>query len=285
MQTYALEALKEIEMNYKKVLEYMKEQAFGLDREQVRERDPDPSLPDSFDEETTFLEQDGEGNVVELPTWVPPARSTATRKYPGRTKGHSRGALVDPKTNRAVTFASAIEMRCAVIMIASPHIAEVYDQPPAIQYRDKNGRVRKHTPDYLVVGPGGKCAIAVKPRRRVKKSGIKDIIKRVKPNLGDYADDFILLTESQLTQSRANNAESAIHANECRVQEHCDRVFEIVRDAEGELNAYHVSGLFGDFATGMNAVWCLVFDGLVKLVDPKRMLSDHPFIVTVRNPR
>lgn len=267
-------------MNFKTVLEYLKEMTFGIDRRSLCEKELVARLPDLFEDETTTLEEDNDGNVVEVATWTPPARSTATRMPPARTKGHSRGALVDPKTHRAVTFASTHEMRCAMILIASPHIAEVYDQPPAIPYVDAAGKTRKHTPDYLAVDhEGRKCAIAVKPSRLVEKSGIVDTLDRIRPVLGDYAEDIILLTEHQLTASRADNAESAIHAQQCRIQEHCDRVLEIVHDAEGELNAYHVAGLFGDFALGMNAIWCLVYDGILELADPKRMLSDHPFVI------
>ncbi len=267
-------------MNFKAVLEFMKELAFGVDRQSLCEKELAAPLPDLFEDETTTLEEDDGGNIVEIKTWTPPARSTATRMPPARTKGHSRGALVDPKTNRAVTFASAHEMRCAMILIASPHIAEVYDQPPAIPYVDAKGKRRKHTPDYLAVDhQGRKCAIAVKPSRLVKKSGIVDTLDRIRPVLGDYAEDIILLTEYQLTPGRANNAESAIHAQQCRIQEHCDQVLEIVRDSEGELNAYHVAGLFGDFALGMNAIWCLVYDGILELANSKRMLSDHPFVI------
>jgi hypothetical protein len=269
-------------MNYKKVLEFMKEQMFGFDREKVCESEPDPRLPDTYDQETTCVDHDDDGNVVEFQTWIPPQRSTATRAYPGRTKGHSRGAFVDPKTNRAITFASTIEMRCALMLAASHHITEVYDQPPAIPYVDKFGKKREHTPDYLAVSPMGKCAIAVKPSRLVEKSGIEDVIRRIKPNLGSYADDFILLTEKQLTACRASNAESALLAHENRIQEDCDRVLEIVSDTYGELNAYHVCGVFGDFAAGMNAIWCLVYDGHLRLADPSRMLSDDPYVIFAR---
>ncbi|MGI0526565.1 Tn7 transposase TnsA N-terminal domain-containing protein [Rhizobium giardinii] len=267
-------------MNYKNVLDFMKELAFGIDRREFCDREAVTELPDSFDDETRTLEEDDDGNIVEIDTWIPPARSTATRMPPARTKGHSRGALVDPRTYRSVTFASTHEMCCAMILIASPHIAEVYDQPPAIEYTDAAGKKRKHTPDYLAVDHAGrKCAIAVKPSRLVEKSGIKNTLASIRPVLGDYAEDIILLTEHQLTPGHANNAESAIHAQQCRIQEHCDRVLEIVHDAEGELNAYHVAGLFGDFALGMNAIWCLVYDGILELADPKRMLSDYPFVI------
>ncbi|URK89278.1 hypothetical protein LP421_30795 (plasmid) [Rhizobium sp. RCAM05350] len=127
-------------MNYKNVLDYMKELAFGIDRRDFHELQAVTELPDSFDDETRTFEEDDDGNIVEIDTWIPPARSIATRMPPARTKGHSRGALVDPRTYRSITFASTHEMRCAMILIASPHIAEVYDQPPAIEYTDAAGK-------------------------------------------------------------------------------------------------------------------------------------------------
>lgn len=268
------------DMNYKKVLEWIKEKQFGVDREHMVVSDAANDTPDGFCEETTVYRTGLDGVTVPVEIFVPPAASTATRKPPERTKGHARGLLVDPRNNRAVTFASTREMRCALILLASPEIAEVYDQPPAVAYIDAEGIKRMHTPDYLAVDRNGrKCAIAVKPSRAVEKSGIEDTMKRIRPVLGDYAEDIILLTDAQLTRPRAYNAESALHANSCRVQSHCDRVMAIIGDIEGQVNAYEVAKTFGDFASGMNAVWCLVYDGLLALADPSRILPDSPYVV------
>ncbi|URK89279.1 hypothetical protein LP421_30800 (plasmid) [Rhizobium sp. RCAM05350] len=119
----------------------------------------------------------------------------------------------------------------------------------------------------------------------MEKSGIKNTLACIKPVLGDYAEDIILMTEHQLTESRAQNAEAAIHAHECRIQRHCDQVREIVHDAAGEMNAYQVAGLFGDFVLGMNAIWCLIYDGILELADPSQSLSDYPFIVLATSQR
>lgn len=267
-------------MNHKKVLEYLKEKQFGMDREHIVVSEAAEQMPDGYGEEQTVYRAGPDGVIVPVEIFVPPTPSTATRKPPERTKGHSRGSLVDPRNNRAVTFASTHEMRCALILLASPDIAEVYDQPPALTYFDEEGVERKHTPDYLAVDHSGrKCAIAVKPSRAVEKSGIMDTLDRIRPILGDYAEDIILLTDAQLTHARAYNAESTMHAQSCRVQSHCDRVVEIVEDIEGEVNAYEVANAFGDFASGMNAVWCLVYDGILALAEPARLLTDNPYVV------
>lgn len=269
-----------LEMNWKGVLDYLKEKQFGIDRTELKKAGRPTALPDDFCAERVSYEVDDFGNSEAVEVFVPPARSTATRKPPERTKGHSRGSLVDPHSNRAITFASVREMRCAMILLASPEITEVYDQPPAVTYIDAQGKEREHTPDYLAVSQSGKkCAIAVKPLRLVKKSGIEDTIKRIKPVLGTYAHDIVLLTDHQLTSARANNAESAIHANECRIQADCDRVNALLGSFAGEVSAYDVAKMFGNFPLGMNAVWCLIYDGFLKLADPARMLADNPFVV------
>ncbi|WP_313555811.1 TnsA endonuclease N-terminal domain-containing protein [Agrobacterium cavarae] len=269
-------------MNWKGVLDFLKEKKFGLDRKELVEAETSPVVPDDFCAEEVVYEMNDMGEREAIERFVPPTRSTATRKPPARTKGHSRGSMVDPRTNRAITFASAHEWRCALILLASPEIAEVYDQPPAITYVDAEGKKVKHTPDYLAVSRSGKkCAIAVKPSRRVEKSGIVDTLDRIKPILGDYADDIILLTELQLTHERATNAESALQAHSCRVQADCDRVAVIMSGINGEVNAYDVAKAFGDFPRGMNAIWCLVYDGIVKLANPALMLADHPFVFRV----
>lgn len=270
-------------MNWKGVMSYFKEKEFGLDRWELAEAETSPVAPDGFCEDEIIFVRNDDGTEEAVEIFVPPARSTATRMPPARTKGHSRGAMVEPEADRAVTFASAHEWRSALILMASPEIAEVYDQPPAITYIDAEGKKVKHTPDYLAVSRSGKkCAIAVKPSRRVERSGVVDTIDRIRPILGDYADDIILLTEIQLTPERANNAESVLHANSCRVQADCDRVAAIMETTDGEVNAYDIAKLFGDFPRGMNAIWCLVYDGVVKLADPARMLADNPFVFRVK---
>lgn len=267
------------QMTYKNVLEHMKEKQFGFDREKLAEVAAPSALPDKYDAKAVIQEEDENGDMVDVELFVPPARSTATRMPPERTKGHSRGSLVDTRKNRAITFASANEMRCATILLASPDITEVFDQPPAIAYVDGEGKARKHTPDYLAVDRcGRKLAIAVKPRRLVEKSGIVDTIKRIKPILGNYADDMILLTERQLTQARASNAENILHANDCRIQSDCDRIMEMMAPIEGQVNAYQIANRFGDFALGMNAILCLVYDGILQLADPSVAFGDFPYV-------
>ncbi len=92
-------------MNAKAVLRFMKEQESSFDRWNIKTEkealSPDQVSSGRF-QLLEFTDEDGKSlsDVV----WVPPMRSEGTRLPTERTKGHSRGFIVDPGAHRAIGF-------------------------------------------------------------------------------------------------------------------------------------------------------------------------------------
>ncbi len=224
---------------------------------------------------------DDDGVIEDIELWAPPGNSTATRLPPARTKGHSRGYLVDTRTNRAVSFASTYEMTCALMLLANSSVVGVEDQPPAVTYVGADGTQHKHTFDYRATLRNGKrIAFAVKPKALVKSSDIEDVIARTKPNLRGFADTAVLVTDQTLTRERAWNAKWTLRALKIRDEADCEKMRTLVSDISGIVSAYELARKFERFADGLNAIWCLVYDGILELAEPGKKLVDAPWVKT-----
>ncbi|MDO3441834.1 TnsA endonuclease N-terminal domain-containing protein [Agrobacterium sp. V1] len=222
---------------------------------------------------------DDDGVIEEVELWAPPGKSTATRLPPARTKGHSRGYLVDTRTNRAVSFASTYEMTCALMLLTNSSVVDIEDQPPALHYIAADGTEHKHTFDYrATLRDGVRIAFAVKPRDQVKSSGIEDVILRIKPNLRGFADAAVLITDRTLTRERAWNAKWTLRALKIRDEADCEKMRTLVSDINGIVSAYELARKFERFADGLNAIWCLVYDGVLELAEPGKKLVDAPWV-------
>jgi hypothetical protein len=222
---------------------------------------------------------DDDGVIEEVELWAPPVKSTATRLPPARTKGHSRGYLVDTRTNRAVSFASTYEMTCALMLLTNSAVVDIEDQPPAIRYTTSDGIEHEHTFDYrATLRNGARIAFAVKPKDLVKSSGIEDVIERTKPNLHGFANAAVLVTDRTLTRERAWNAKWTLRALKIRDEADCEKMRSMISDIQGTVSAFALARNFDRFADGLNAIWCLVYDGVIELAEPGKKLVDAPWV-------
>ncbi|KQW33520.1 MULTISPECIES: hypothetical protein [unclassified Ensifer] len=273
-------------MKAKAVLRFMKEQQFGFDRDKLEEV-PAALAPDKVtsgrDQTVNFLDEDGVPAHDVL--WIPPKRSTGTRQPTPRTQGHSRGYLVDPGTERAVGFESTHELACALMLLANRAVVDIEDQPPEVEYMGADGKVHGHTFDYrATLRSGATTAIAVKPSHLVEKTGIRDVLKRVRPVLNGFADTAILLTDEQLTKARAWNAKNILRARRCRNDSDCNEVRDFLQGVHGTINVYDLGQRFGDFPSAMNAIWCLIYERTLVQNKPGNKLCDAPDVHVAQRP-
>ncbi|MHA4734082.1 MULTISPECIES: hypothetical protein [Ensifer] len=274
-------------MNAKQILRFMKDREAGIDRDNIktaREHLVADAISSGRDVIVEGVDEDGQPLVYKK--WVPTKKSTGTRKPAERTKGHSRGYIVDPASKRAIGFESTHEMRCAMMLLANKDVVHLEDQPPAVHYRDAKRVHRKHTFDYRATfADGRRVAIAVKPSHLLESSGIRDVIKRIKPKLHGFADQALILTERNLTIARGDNAEHIVHARRYRNEADCEELQAFLEGVPGIFRIYEVVNRFPDFAAAMNAMWCLIYDGFLKLAYPDRTLRDAPYayVVHLRN--
>lgn len=270
-------------MKQQRVLRYMIEVEHGIDDyvdDEVSASEnvtAEEYIPAGRLVQITALNDDGVIETIDL--WVPPGPTTATRLPPARTRAHSRGYLVDTRTNRAVSFASTHEMHCALDLLSNRLVIDVEDQPPAVPYLAADGLMREHTYDYrATLQNGTRLAFAVKPFDKVEETGIEDVVERTKPNLPGFADAAFLVTDRTLTRDRAWNAKATLRALKIRDEQDCARMRIIIAGARGVVSAYALARKFERFADGLNAIWCLLYDGVIELAEPARKLVDAPWV-------
>ena len=180
----------------------------------------------------------------------PTLPSRASRHIPMKTKGSVRGAFVMQLDKpRSVVFESHLELKTALILLSKEHIIDLIDQPPPISYTDVDGKIRSHTPDYMVVLANGKrVVVAVKPMAAVERLNFRQTLGLIKAQMGDYADDLILVTDQSFTRAEADNAE-LLHEVRAEVDEEADeQLFRLIESLNsscsiGQLIA--ASGLGG----------------------------------------
>ncbi|MBZ7924764.1 hypothetical protein LAC81_28925 [Ensifer adhaerens] len=171
----------------------------------------------------------------------------------------------------------------AAILMANRAVTNVEDQPPPIRFRCDDGKLREHTFDFRATYFNGRrIAIAVKPKSDVVKSGIRQVLRHVRPLLGGFADEAILLTDEIVTLKHGWNACSILRARRARNHEDCARMRDFFRGVHGAVHISQVAVQFDNPAAALNAIWCLVYDGVLKLVFPDQKLVDAPYVINAK---
>lgn len=224
------------------------------------------------------------GRTEEVETWVPPVmKAPGTHMPPKRNKSNVRAFIPDIGTNAQIGNASYLELKCAMHFMANRRVVSIVDQHSTYEYADENGELHSHRIDFLIgFDTGLNLAVAVKPEGRVKATGLDEIVKRIRPQLRGVADDIVILTDAHLTNDRAWNNQSIIRARKARREDDCEALRAIVRDIHGSFNAYEIALRLPSVAAGETAIWCLLYEGVLKMVRPDQRLCDAPFVFVDR---
>ncbi|TAW06606.1 hypothetical protein ELI25_29495 (plasmid) [Rhizobium ruizarguesonis] len=224
------------------------------------------------------------GRTEEVETWVPPVlKAPGTHMPPKRNVFNVRAFIPDIGTNTQIGNSSFLELKCAMHFMANRRVASIVDQHSTYEYMDKSGELHTHRIDFLIgFDCGVNLAVAVKAEDRVEATGLDEIAKCVRPQLRGVADDIIILTDALLTDDRAWNNQSIIRARKVRSEADCETLRTIIRDIHGSFNAYEIALRLPSVAEGEIAVWCLLYDGVLKMVHPDRKLCDAPFVFVDR---
>lgn len=146
------------------------------------------------------------------PTFRLPHSGRATRRISHRSKGSLRGALVArlpaDRHPRKIVFESKLEERFLFLALARLDVHDIWDQPPAVTYRDGAGRSRTHTFDYRIVFTSGQtAAIAIKPLALVRRRDFVADLQCVKAHVPkSFAQKVLLITDREVNRSEAQNA-------------------------------------------------------------------------------
>jgi hypothetical protein len=135
----------------------------------------------------------------------------ATRIPSRRSRGSSRSSIIGGAKPRRFHCEGGIEEKAAYAFLAAPLVADVWEQPAAVEYLDELGQRRRHTFDFLVLlKDGTRIAVEVKPSAFEKKW--RPIIEMIARQMSrKFADTVLLLTEEKLRPGLIHNA-MLIHA-------------------------------------------------------------------------
>ena len=207
--------------------------------------------------------------------WIPPSKSRASRLPAARSRSSCRGYIVNPRTNRELVYESSLEADLLYILLVHRDVDDIHDQPPAVSYVDAEGKRRKHTFDFRVhLHDGRKIAIAVKPERRVRSSGIERTLELIRQQVTDFADQYQLRTERSITVDRSYNAKLTFRARKMRDTTADEKILRMINKCQGARTIRalleHASLNSHDF----NAVVNLIGDGVLKHVSSGRITRD-----------
>jgi hypothetical protein len=112
--------------------------------------------------------QNGGGSSVSTRTVPTKLRPSPVRNVvTGRRTGSMTGKFPSSKNSDLVPFESLLEADLIELMERDREVAAYFAQPETFRWREKSGRARSYTPDFLVVFSNGlRCFREVKPSDR-----------------------------------------------------------------------------------------------------------------------
>ncbi|MEX0319908.1 MAG: hypothetical protein AB3N21_18275 [Ruegeria sp.] len=220
----------------------------------------------------------------QYPAFRPPHPSRATRNIPLRSKGSLRGTLVAQlpadRHPREIWFESKLEERFLFLLLARCDVHDVWDQPPAVAYRDVAGNLRTHTFDFRVVFVSGlTAAVAIKPMALVLKRDFVADLRRIKANVPkSFAQKVFLITDRGVNQTEAQNA-ARFHEFSRMPDGAADRALtNLLATLAGQYRIADLVDQIGLEGRGYRAVVRAIYHG--RLSAPRKELISPETIVT-----
>lgn len=133
---------------------------------------------------------------------------------------------------RIVQYESKLEERVFFLVLANPAVANLWEQPQFISYRDQSGNRKTHFIDFLVeLKSGRRLAIAVKPWKVVLEKNFLRELQQIRAAMSkDFADDIVLVTERDFTRAEALNAQRFVEFSKTRNSGHQAHLKSVIRD-------------------------------------------------------
>jgi hypothetical protein len=212
--------------------------------------------------------------------WMRPFQSTGTRQPTPRTKGSVRGYDYDVRVNRAIGFESAGELKFGALLKANRDVVNIEDQPQAVHFWRPGAEVRtQHTVDYRATFSNG-VRIGF-PVKHTMDDEFKIVLKDVefmRLQCTDFADDFAVITEREVTPEKVDNAEAIAFAFAARNDRDCREVLTFMQRTDGPVDMFDVVDSFDDPQCAWIALLNLIYDGLVYHLDPEQTFEDAPLV-------
>ncbi|WP_136685473.1 TnsA endonuclease N-terminal domain-containing protein [Falsirhodobacter xinxiangensis] len=215
--------------------------------------------------------------------YQPPRRSRATRSFAARSKSSARGFLFAhlpaQERPRQIIYESNLERRVLLTFLARPDLADIWDQPPAIQYVSGTGALRQHTPDFLAtLRTGVRLAIAVKPLPSVERLRFKEELSFVRIGMSPaYADDLLLVTDADLNDAAVRNAELLHIARQTVDADARQAISEMLAGLAAAKTVADILAESGLAHRGWAALICAIHEGEAG-IDPGRRIGSQTLL-------
>lgn len=205
---------------------------------------------------------------VEINGFKSPLPSKATLLPPARSRGSFRSSLVlqtkADGQDRVFYTHSRGERNCLLLYAAMPNVYDIWEQPNRLSY-DSDGKIRHHTPDFLLtLICGKKVAVAYRPEERAKAEYRRELRRFADQMPKGYADKFMLVTDRSFTREQAYNAD-LFHAFSKSPDPDADSALrDVLRTLIGQVSIENLCKLIGLVGRSFAAVVRAVFQGALK---------------------
>ncbi|WP_299047758.1 TnsA endonuclease N-terminal domain-containing protein [uncultured Tateyamaria sp.] len=141
-----------------------------------------------------------------------PLPSLSTRKVAMRSRTSCRGFipvwLASEQWWRRIVFESQLELMFIQLILSKGNVFDIWEQPPAMPYVDKNGKRAQHFFDFLVTWTdGSKTAWAVKPLELVQRRNFdREVALIASQTPKPFANEVRLFTDAGFQRHDAVNA-------------------------------------------------------------------------------
>lgn len=152
------------------------------------------------------------------------------------------------------------------LFLARNDVYDIWDQPPAVTYTDRSGKVRNHTFDFLVTFTDKRrVAIAVKPMSKVRSQGLVAELQFIRAEVPrDFADEVALVTDHDFDRKDATNAQRLVDFRRHKDEFADGVILNLARDLSGEITIQELVVLSKLGGRAFRAAFRAIFDGVLE---------------------
>ncbi len=182
------------------------------------------------------------------------------------------GKFPSIKCGKMVWWESQLERDFLYLIEIDPDVLSYEEQPLKIEYFS-DGKVRKYTPDFLVIRTDRKQIVEVKDEKKAKKEEYVELFRKIGPICAQEGYEFIVATDREIrVQPRLKNVKFLFkYAKTPVMTAHQVLLYSIFGDREA-LPLREIGRGFVAKGFKASAVYALIFCGILS-IDLSRPIS------------
>lgn len=173
---------------------------------------------------------------------------------------------------REIKCESGLERKAALFLLTHAKVADLQEQPPAVEWLDAAGVRHRHTFDFLAtLADGRKLAIAVKPKAIAERKRFSEQLAMVASQLPrGFAHSVLLLTDADLPRDLVHNATLLNQARRAADAD-LDAFMKRLADENPGASIRELVEASGRGGQAFRSIVRLVSYGILKMVDRSRL--------------